>query len=248
MLDMLTVARNTMPVPEVIKLLDYIIFNVAICNTDAHAKNYSLIITANRPRLAPLYDVNCTQVWSGITSNMFQSIAKKNRGAHLKRRHWEELAKEAGFNAPSMIKRIRGLLNRIDEQIGNARQAVTAMPAGDHAILDQVEKTIRERIKRLQNGLAESAIPQVGVAAAEMSSANDREKLDMREEYVSALREARTAGGFRKLVKMLENDRKMKAIDVKSIAHELLDRKFPSKKAAIAALATSGAPVSRLVS
>ncbi len=110
---------------------------------------------------------------------------------------------------------------------------------------DQVEKTIRERIKRLQNGLAESAIPQVGVAAAEMSSANDREKLDMREEYVSALREARTAGGFRKLVKMLENDRKMKAIDVKSIAHELLDRKFPSKKAAIAALATSGAPVSR---
>lgn len=43
--------------PDRLRLLRYVAFNVAVGNTDAHAKNYSLLHSAEgRTRLAPLYD------------------------------------------------------------------------------------------------------------------------------------------------------------------------------------------------
>lgn len=38
-------------------LFDAMVFNVSAANTDAHAKNYSVLLTAERARLAPLYDL-----------------------------------------------------------------------------------------------------------------------------------------------------------------------------------------------
>lgn len=38
-------------------LLDAIIFNWLICGTDAHAKNYGLLLEKDEVRLAPLYDI-----------------------------------------------------------------------------------------------------------------------------------------------------------------------------------------------
>ena len=39
------------------RFFDALVFNTAICGTDAHAKNYSLLISPNRITLAPLYDI-----------------------------------------------------------------------------------------------------------------------------------------------------------------------------------------------
>lgn len=44
-------------------LLDAVIFNVLICNSDSHAKNYSVLIGAGRSaKMAPLYDLMCAAV------------------------------------------------------------------------------------------------------------------------------------------------------------------------------------------
>lgn len=44
---------------DALALLDQVIFNILVANTDAHAKNYSLILPVGAaPRLAPLYDVS----------------------------------------------------------------------------------------------------------------------------------------------------------------------------------------------
>ena len=42
---MFALTRNAMRAPDLINLLDYAVFNVLVCNTDAHAKNYSLMIS-----------------------------------------------------------------------------------------------------------------------------------------------------------------------------------------------------------
>ena len=47
------------PSGNVVNRLDYVIFNVLACNTDAHAKNYSLMISGKGFKLAPIYDVMC---------------------------------------------------------------------------------------------------------------------------------------------------------------------------------------------
>ena len=41
-------------------LMDALIYNILICNVDAHAKNYSILIGAGgSAKLAPLYDLMC---------------------------------------------------------------------------------------------------------------------------------------------------------------------------------------------
>ena len=89
LIDMFALTRNAMRAPDVLHLLDYVLFNVLVCNTDAHAKNYSLMISGRGFSLAPTYDVMCAAAWDGITRNLAQNIAGKNRGEHLERSHWE---------------------------------------------------------------------------------------------------------------------------------------------------------------
>src|SRR6266851_2673903 len=51
--DLFDVTRRHMPPTDVVRLLDMAVFNVLACNTDAHAKNYSIIIRAAGSTLAP---------------------------------------------------------------------------------------------------------------------------------------------------------------------------------------------------
>ena len=39
------------------RFFDALVFNWLVCNTDAHSKNYSLVLAADGNRLAPLYDI-----------------------------------------------------------------------------------------------------------------------------------------------------------------------------------------------
>lgn len=243
-LDMIAITRNTMKGPDTLAMLDYIVFNVAICNTDAHAKNYSALITAMGASLSPMYDVICTQVWDGITHNLAQSVSDQTRGDHIKRRHWERFAESAGFNSKSMIARIGSLLDRMDNRIPAARQAVAEMPAGDHTILDQVEATVSSRIARLRAGLSK------GYADSEQLVIRGKKKEvpKSRESYLSAMRKATSASEFSKIVRRLAQDRNMKATDVRAIAQNVLDRRFTSKKAAMQALASASGAEQRLIS
>ena len=61
--------RATRPsAPEVIRLLDAVIFNALIGNHDAHAKNFSILYRKQATTLAPLYDLLCTAVYPTLTA------------------------------------------------------------------------------------------------------------------------------------------------------------------------------------
>jgi serine/threonine-protein kinase HipA len=155
--QMFAVTRNAMQAPDVVNLLDYVIFNVLACNTDAHAKNYSLMISGKGFRLAPIYDVMCGLAWEHVTRNMAQKIAGKNRGEHLKRRHWQRFATDVGLNAPRLIARVETLAKAALAETRNAASDVAAMPAGGHPLLTQVTEAIDGRVRTLLAGLADDA-------------------------------------------------------------------------------------------
>ena len=46
-----------MPSIDIVHLLDMVVVNVLACNTDAHAKNYAIIIRGNGASIAPMYDL-----------------------------------------------------------------------------------------------------------------------------------------------------------------------------------------------
>ena len=153
--EMFAVTRNAMQAPDVVNLLDYVIFNVLACNTDAHAKNYSLMISGKGFKLAPIYDVMCALAWEHVTRNMAQKIAGKSRGEHLKRRHWQRFAADVGLNAPRLIARVEALAKATLTETRNAAADVAAMPAGAHPLMQQVTEAIEGRARALLSGLTE---------------------------------------------------------------------------------------------
>jgi serine/threonine-protein kinase HipA len=155
--DMFDVTRRLMLPTEIIRLLDMILFNVIACNTDAHAKNYSIMINANGVSLAPLYDVMCGQVWEHVTRNLAQKIAGKNRGEHLKGRHWVRFARECGLGARQVLARVRTLTQSVIAEARAAADDVIRMPAGDHPILEQTRQAVEDRAHTLLLQLNELA-------------------------------------------------------------------------------------------
>lgn len=154
--DMFDLTRRHMPPTEIVRLLDMVILNVLACNSDAHAKNYSIMIRAGYASLAPIYDIMCGEVWENVTKNLAQKIAGMSRGDRLKRAHWQQFARESGgLNPRQVIDRVAALGKSAIAQAQPAASEVAAMPAGDHPILHQTEQVVEQRARRLLSQLHE---------------------------------------------------------------------------------------------
>ena len=109
-----------MPPTDVVRLLDMVVVNVLVCNTDAHAKNYSIMIRGNGASLAPMYDVMCGEVWENVTKNLAQKIAGKSRGDYLNGRDWQLFARECGLNPKQVIDRVGALAKSVISEAGGS--------------------------------------------------------------------------------------------------------------------------------
>jgi serine/threonine-protein kinase HipA len=147
--DMFALTRRHMPPTEILRLLDMVIFNVLACNTDAHAKNYSVMIRGNGASLAPSYDVMCGEVWENVTKNLVHKIGDSNKGAQLQAKHWQQFARECGLNPKQVLDRIGTLARSVIAEVGAAEFQVAAMPAGGHPNLSQTRQAILERAQAL---------------------------------------------------------------------------------------------------
>jgi serine/threonine-protein kinase HipA len=152
---MFALIRNAATASDILSMLNYVIFNVLACNTDAHAKNYSLLISGQRVRLAPIYDVMCAAAWPNVARNLAQKIADKNRGQHLKRRHWERFALECGLNPRRIVARVETLANLVTSNVRSAAAEVEAMPAGPHVMTTQFCEALETRAHAILSGLTE---------------------------------------------------------------------------------------------
>ncbi|HWX84943.1 MAG TPA: type II toxin-antitoxin system HipA family toxin [Xanthobacteraceae bacterium] len=153
--DMFELTRRHMLSSDVVRLLDLIIFNVLACNTDAHAKNYSIMLRGNGASLAPMYDVMCGVVWENVTKKMVQKIGGATRADHLTGRHWRQFADECSLNPRQVLDRVAALAKSVIAEAGMAESEVAAMPAGRHAILCQTRQAIERRARALLTQLQE---------------------------------------------------------------------------------------------
>ena len=147
--------RDKVNIADVPRFLDYLIFNVIVCNTDAHAKNYSVIITAGGASLAPIYDVMCSEAWENVTRNLANTIAGKTRGDYIKGRHWQREASACGLNPTMVLNRVEAVSGRVIKEIEKAVEEVEHMPGGKHELLKVAAESIVRRAKYLISGLKE---------------------------------------------------------------------------------------------
>jgi serine/threonine-protein kinase HipA len=153
--DMFELTRRHMPSIDIVHLLDMVVVNVLACNTDAHAKNYAIIIRGNGASIAPMYDLMCGEVWENVTKNLAQKIAGKSRGDHLNGRDWQRFARECGLNPRQVLDRVGTLAKSALAEAEAAASEVAAMPAGAHEVLDQTREAVERRARMLLAQLQE---------------------------------------------------------------------------------------------
>jgi serine/threonine-protein kinase HipA len=151
--EMFALTRRHMPPTEILRLLDRVIFNVLACNTDAHAKNYSVMIGGNGVSLAPTYDVMCGEVWESVTKNLVHKIGGNNRGEQLQAKHWRQFARECGLNPKQVRDRVETLAKSVISEVAAVEAEVATMPAGGHPILAQARQTILHRAQTVLDQL-----------------------------------------------------------------------------------------------
>ena len=155
--DMFDVTRRHLPATEIIRLLDLVVLNILCCNTDAHAKNYSIMIRGNGVSLAPIYDIMCGEVWGNVTKNLAQTIAGKSRGDDIRGKDWQRFARECGLNPKQVIDRVGAMAKSAIADAEAAAADVAAMPGGSHPIVGPTRQAIERRAEVLLAQLQELA-------------------------------------------------------------------------------------------
>jgi len=97
-------AHSANPIKDLQHLLRWVFFNYLIGNMDAHAKNLSFLYDSRQIRLAPFYDMLCTDIYENLTKKLAMKIGGENRPEWVMARHWERLAKEVNIS-PSVLKK-----------------------------------------------------------------------------------------------------------------------------------------------
>ena len=154
------VRRITRPsAPQVLRLLDYVVFNALIGNHDAHAKNFSLLYVGKVPVLAPLYDALSTAVYPSLTSKMAMKLGSKYKFSEVQARHWDQFAQAAGLSVAQARKRILELAR----QMPLAARKLQSAPEGGFAgfpLAEQIITLIEQRATLTMNRLMNSPPPR----------------------------------------------------------------------------------------
>lgn len=157
--------------PQVLRLLDYVIFNALIGNHDAHAKNFSLLYfykvlnkerhkePSKAPVLAPFYDTLSTAVYPTLTPKMAMKIGSKYKFSEVQARHWEQFAESVGFTKAQAKRRILELAKLLPAT-ARKLQSDPVHRFGGNPVIEQINTLIEQRcaltIRRLTDPTAEN--------------------------------------------------------------------------------------------
>jgi serine/threonine-protein kinase HipA len=106
----------------------WVMFNCLIGNSDAHAKNVSVLIHANGYALAPFYDLLCVQVYGDDRLALF--VGDEDRYASIGAHSWEAFCEDCGFGAKSSL----ALFRKMAQDMTRAWSKVTEQAIATYAL------------------------------------------------------------------------------------------------------------------
>ena len=100
---------------DIKRFIEWIIFNYLIGNTDAHAKNLSLLHVTAGAKLAPFYDLLSTEVYSEklVDYTMAMLINGKGKYDSIKPQDFTALFEQLGLNATNMMKSLKNKFTNV---------------------------------------------------------------------------------------------------------------------------------------
>lgn len=130
------------------RFADALVWNWLVAGTDAHAKNYSLLLAGPEARLAPLYDVASALPY-GVHERKLR-LAMKLGGdyrLHPDRNPWPKAARELGVDATTLVDRVRELAARAPDAFADAI-AAPEVAALDRPLPARLLDLVADRARR----------------------------------------------------------------------------------------------------
>ena len=140
--------NSSLPREDVTTFLNSVVYNWLIAGTDAHAKNYALLIGAGgRIRLAPLYDVASVLPYPDINiqkAKVSMKIGGEYRLRNIRRYHWRKLAVELKLDADKTLRRVSDLAGQLADQVSTMKEQM--MSEGlKHPIIPRLANALTKR-------------------------------------------------------------------------------------------------------
>ncbi len=136
---------SNMPLIDLQRLLDMVIFNYIVGNHDAHGKNFSLLYETDeqsdeiKVRLAPFYDIVCTDYYPELNKHMAMEIGGKYISSAIQPKHFEKFAEDAGLAKRLVKQRVREIAGLIIENVNKSTI--------DHPIAKEISDLILNRAR-----------------------------------------------------------------------------------------------------
>jgi serine/threonine-protein kinase HipA len=130
-------------------------FNWLIAGTDAHAKNFSLLLSGRRIRLAPLYDIASILPYEGFDGHKMKFAMKLGGEYQLNRiglRQWQKFAREVRVEPEELIARLAAMAKQLPDEVNASR--VRAREQGlDASIIERLAAKLIERASECKRRL-----------------------------------------------------------------------------------------------
>ena len=144
---------STAPVEDTKTFVAAIGFNWLVAGTDAHAKNYALLLGSEaRIRLAPLYDLASALPYPGmrpIGLKLAMKIGGEYGLRNIAARHWRRFAAEAHQNPDDVLANLRATAGAMPDHVLTIQKRATN-DGLTHPIVDRLSEKLIDRAKECQ--------------------------------------------------------------------------------------------------
>jgi serine/threonine-protein kinase HipA len=138
------------------RFADALIWNWLIAGTDAHAKNYSLLLAGDQVRLAPLYDIASALPYRADPHELRFAMKLGGRyEVYVRRNPWPRTAQELGLDAGALVDRARELAGAAPDAFAEAAGAAEVSVLG-RDLPGRLSGLVAERVDRCLDVLESS--------------------------------------------------------------------------------------------
>jgi serine/threonine-protein kinase HipA len=127
-------------------------FNWLIAGTDAHAKNYSLLLNGPDVRLAPLYDIASILPYEAVDlheAKLAMKIGGEYKVDLIGLRQWQKFAREVRIDFDQFVDVLISMAKRLPDEVTAAR--ATARERGvNNALIERLATRLIDRARQCQ--------------------------------------------------------------------------------------------------
>jgi serine/threonine-protein kinase HipA len=145
--------NSGVPREDVDTFIDAVAYNWLVGGTDAHAKNYSILIGAGgRVRLAPLYDLASIlpyEKFDPLKLKLAMKLGGKYRLRDISARSWEKLAEELRLDKKEVARRVCEMAGKLPVEAQAIRKTLEESGM-KHPVLDRLAERLSAHAEKCE--------------------------------------------------------------------------------------------------